>query len=136
MPIFALANTNIRFRAEMLDGLTSSLGLGILFGLLVGKTLGISFFSYLSVKLGLSSLPSRTTWKHIIGLAMLAGIGFTMSVFIALLSFDSPEIHDQAKFSILITSLLAGGIGYIYLSIVYRKRVKKVLEAKPFLGKS
>lgn len=136
MPIFALANTNIRFHGDMINGLTSSLGLGIMCGLLIGKTLGISFFSYLSVKLGFSSLPGRTSWKHIIGLAMLAGIGFTMSVFIALLSFDSPEIHDEAKFSILVTSLLAGVLGYVFLSVVYRKRVKKVLIAKPSLNKS
>ena len=126
MPIFALANTNIRFRAEMIDGLTSPMGLGIICGLLIGKTLGITMFSFLSVKLGWSSLPSRSTWKHIMGLGMLAGIGFTMSVFIALLSFNSPEFHDEAKFSILATSLTAGILGYAYLSLVYRRRVKKM----------
>jgi NhaA family Na+:H+ antiporter len=119
----------------MVRGLSSPLGLGILFGLLAGKPLGITLFSYLSVKLGMSSLPSRSTWKHVIGLGMLAGIGFTMSVFIALLSFDNVQYHDEAKFSILVTSLLAGIAGYWYLSVVYRKRVKKVLESKPSLSK-
>ncbi|MEJ6979128.1 Na+/H+ antiporter NhaA [Pedobacter sp. P351] len=130
MPIFALANTNIRFQSSMLDGLTSPLGLGIICGLLIGKTLGVSIFSYLAVKLGLSSLPTRSSWKHIIGLGMLAGIGFTMSVFIALLSFESAEFHDEAKFAILIASVLAGILGYTYLSLVYRKRVKKILALK------
>ncbi|MGV3507744.1 MAG: Na+/H+ antiporter NhaA, partial [Sphingobacteriaceae bacterium] len=78
MPIFALANTNIRFQSAMIDGLTSPLGLGIICGLIFGKTIGVSLFTYISVKLGLSSLPSRSSWKHIIGLGMLAGIGFTM----------------------------------------------------------
>lgn len=130
MPIFALANTNIRFQAQMVEGLSSPLGLGIICGLLVGKTIGVSFFSFIAVKLGLSSLPSRSTWKHIIGVGILAGIGFTMSVFIALLSFDSEEFHNEAKFSILIASLLAGIIGYTYLSVIYGKRVKKVLALK------
>lgn len=130
MPIFALANTNIRFHSEMVDGLVSPMGLGIISGLLIGKTFGISFFSYLAVKLGFSSLPTRSSWKHIIGIGMLAGIGFTMSVFIALLSFNLPEHHDEAKFSILVASLIAGIVGYVYLSIVYRKRVKKVLALK------
>jgi len=130
MPLFALANTNIRFHSSMVDGLTSPLGLGIICGLLLGKTIGVSLFSFIAVKLGFSSLPGRSSWKHIIGLGMLAGIGFTMSVFIALLSFNNPEFHDEAKFSILVASLLAGSVGYTYLSIIYGKRVKKVLKYK------
>lgn len=130
MPLFALANTNIRFHSSMLEGLTSPLGLGIICGLLVGKTVGVTLFSFLAVKLGFSSLPSRSTWNHILGLGMLAGIGFTMSVFIALLSFNSPEFHDEAKFSILVASLLAGVLGYVFLSLTYKKRVKKVIAYK------
>ncbi|MHC2990250.1 pH-dependent sodium/proton antiporter [Pontibacter sp. HJ8] len=115
MPIFALANTNIRFELSMLDGLTSSLGLGIIFGLLVGKPIGIVFFSWLSVKLGISSLPAGTRWIQFLGLGLLAGIGFTMSIFIALLSFDDPAFQTQAKFAILIASILAGLSGYLFL---------------------
>jgi NhaA family Na+:H+ antiporter len=127
MPIFALANTNILFRSEMIDGLSSPLGLGIIAGLLLGKPIGIAIFSFLAVKLGWSSLPSRSSWKHIIGTGMLAGIGFTMSVFIALLSFDSPEFHEEAKFAILVASVLAGAGGYFFLSTLYKRRVKKEL---------
>jgi len=128
MPIFALANTNIRFESEMLDGLTSPLGLGIILGLLVGKPIGITLFSWLSVKLGFSSLPSKAGWRHVIGVGLLAGIGFTMSIFIALLSFpSSAEFQIEAKFSILVASVCAGVSGYIFLRTLDKKR-KKVKE--------
>ncbi|WP_188502213.1 Na+/H+ antiporter NhaA [Pontibacter amylolyticus] len=115
MPIFALANTNIAFEASMLDGLTSTLGMGIIFGLLVGKPIGIVFFSWLSVKLGISSLPAGTKWLQFVGLGLLAGIGFTMSIFIALLSFSDPAFQTQAKFAILVASIVAGVSGYLFL---------------------
>jgi NhaA family Na+:H+ antiporter len=121
MPLFALANTNIRFERSMIDGLTTPLGLGIIAGLLLGKCIGISLFSFIAVKLDFCTLPGRSNWKHIIGVGILGGIGFTMSVFIALLSFDSIQYQQEAKFSILIASLLAGIIGYQFLSFVYRK---------------
>ena len=125
MPLFALANTNIRFESGMTAGLSSNMGLGIILGLILGKTIGISFLTYLAVKLKLSTLPTRSTWKHIIGLGMLGGIGFTMSIFIALLSFDDPAVQSQAKFSILVASLIAGISGYLYLNRIYRKGLKK-----------
>jgi len=122
MPLFALANTNIKFEPEMLNGLGSPLGLGIILGLLVGKTAGISLFSYIAVKTGLSDLPSRSQWKHIIGVAILGGIGFTMSVFIALLSFDNLTHQIQAKFAILVASALAGIIGYQFLNYLFGEK--------------
>ncbi|MEE1943824.1 Na+/H+ antiporter NhaA [Pedobacter sp. KR3-3] len=118
MPIFALANTNITFQKEMIDGLVSPLGLGIITGLFVGKTIGISFFSWLAVKMKLAKLPSGANWKHIVGVGMLAGIGFTMSIFIALLSFKNPLFVVEAKFSILCASVLAGIAGFIYLKSI------------------
>ncbi|MEJ7778674.1 MAG: Na+/H+ antiporter NhaA [Daejeonella sp.] len=121
MPIFALANTNIRFENKMLDGLYSPLGLGIIFGLVVAKPLGITLFSWLSVKLRLAALPSKSGWKHIFGLGLLAGIGFTMSIFIALLSFENKEFQLEAKFSILIASIIAGVAGYSFLSVLNKK---------------
>ena len=130
MPIFAIANTNIRFENKMLEGLYSPLGLGIIFGLVLGKPLGITLFSWLSVKMGLSSLPSKANWNHIIGLGLLAGIGFTMSIFIALLSFSEPEYKTEAKFSILAASVLAGIFGYVFLSRLNTKR-KKLRQIKP-----
>lgn len=125
MPIFALANTNITFQKEMLGGLVSPLGMGIILGLFVGKTIGVTLFSWLAVKLKLGTLPSRSGWKHIIGLGMLAGIGFTMSIFISLLSF-SDEMHvTEAKFAILCASIIAGLAGFIYLKSIHNKKALK-----------
>lgn len=116
MPLFALSNTNIRFVEGMLEGLTTPLGLGIILGLVIGKPLGITLLSWLTVKLGVSSMPNQAGWAHIIGVGMLGGIGFTMSVFIALLSFPGQElILSEAKFSILTGSVLSGILGYIVL---------------------
>lgn len=126
MPIFALANTNITFQKEMIDGLVSPLGLGIVVGLFAGKTIGVSFFSWLAVKTKLAKLPSGATWKHIIGVGILAGIGFTMSIFIALLSFKDELFVVEAKFAILCTSVLAGIVGFIYL-----KNIRIPLNKKP-----
>ena len=119
MPIFALANTNITFEKEMISGLVSPLGLGIILGLFAGKTIGVTFFSWLAVKLKWAELPSGAGWKHILGLGMLAGIGFTMSIFISLLSF-SDELHiSEAKFAILAASIISGLVGFVFL-----KRIK------------
>lgn len=129
MPVFALANTNITFQKEMLNGLASPLGMGIIVGLFAGKTLGVTLFSWLAVKLKLGSLPSRSGWKHIIGLGMLAGIGFTMSIFISLLSF-SDEMHvTEAKFAILCASVIAGLSGFIYLKYLNKKIKQTQIKA-------
>ncbi len=121
MPIFALANTNIRFENSMLEQLGSPLSLGIISGLFLGKTVGVSLFSYLAVRLGLASLPGGSRWSHIFGLGMLAGIGFTMSIFIAMLSFDQPLTISTAKFAVLIASLLSGLSGYLYLKSIGKR---------------
>lgn len=121
MPLFALANTNIRFESTMLEGLYSPLGLGIITGLFLGKPVGVVLFSFISVKLGLSKLPSHSTWKHILGLGFLAGIGFTMSIFISLLSFSNPQFTAEAKFSILVGSVISGLTGFIILNNLSKK---------------
>ena len=115
IPLFAFANTNITLESEMIYGLTSNLGLGITLGLLLGKPIGILLVSFICSKLKISSLPHGATWAHILGVSLLAGIGFTMSIFIAILSFDSPLYIAEAKLSILITSLAAGLAGYFVL---------------------
>lgn len=118
MPIFALTNTNITFNEGMISGLTSSLGLGIIGGLILGKLIGINLFSLLAIKLKLSSLPQNSSWMHMLGVGFLAGIGFTMSIFIALLSFKGEiEIQDEAKFAILIASFLAAVLGFVILKV-------------------
>lgn len=118
MPIFALTNTNITFSSDMVAGVTSTLGLGIICGLILGKLIGINLFSLLAIKLKLSSLPQNSNWTQMIGVGLLAGIGFTMSIFIALLSFkEQVVIQDEAKFAILIASFIAAVLGYMILSV-------------------
>ncbi|MCL8537585.1 Na+/H+ antiporter NhaA [Chryseobacterium gallinarum] len=118
MPVFALTNTNITFSSDMVSGITSTLGLGIICGLILGKLIGINAFSLIAIKLKLSSLPQNSNWFQMIGVGLLAGIGFTMSIFIALLSFkDEILIQDEAKFAILIASFIAAILGFIILSI-------------------
>jgi len=125
MPLFALANTNIHFEKEMLGGIFTPLGMGIILGLCIGKPLGITLLSWLSVKTGICRLPAGATWTHIIGVGILAGIGFTMSIFIALLSFAGDEfLLSEAKFSVLLASLISGLAGAILLNI-NSKRLSK-----------
>ncbi|MBL8078325.1 MAG: Na+/H+ antiporter NhaA [Anaerolineales bacterium] len=116
MPIFALANTGIALTGSWAQGLITSNGLGIFAGLLVGKPLGIVSFSLLAIKTGLSKLPNDVSWKHLIGAGFLGGIGFTMSIFITLLAFDAPDIVQSSKISILLSSLVAGIVGYFVLN--------------------
>ncbi|WP_428231904.1 Na+/H+ antiporter NhaA [Flavobacterium sp.] len=127
MPIFALVNTNITFESGMIDGLTSNLGLGIILGLFLGKPIGIFIMSWLSVRLKIAALPESTTWMHVLGLGLLGGIGFTMSIFIALLSFGDLLHQNEAKFAILIASTIAGISGFCILSL-YNKKQKKFLQ--------
>ena len=124
MPIFAIANTNITFQAGMVEGLASNLGLGIVLGLFLGKPIGIFCMSWLSVKLKMADLPEGTNWIHVLGLGLLGGIGFTMSIFIALLSFQKPEYQNEAKFAVLMASVLAGMAGYLVLSLYNEKQLK------------
>lgn len=128
MPIFAIANTNIKFESEMLNNITSGVSMAIICGLMIGKPLGILSFSWLSVKLKLSNLPDQTNWYQIAGLGLLGGIGFTMSIFIALLSFNEPEYQIQAKFSILIASVSAGILGFTVLKILAKKNTRMILK--------
>ncbi|MEN5436635.1 MULTISPECIES: Na+/H+ antiporter NhaA [Sphingobacterium] len=122
IPIFAFANTNITIESEMIHGLIAPLGLGISLGLLLGKPLGIFLMAFICSKLKISSLPEGSNFKHIIGIGLLAGIGFTMSIFISILSFDNPLYVNEAKLSILISSILAGLLGYFLLKSLSNKR--------------
>ncbi|CAD7816527.1 Na(+)/H(+) antiporter NhaA [Chryseobacterium aquaeductus] len=122
MPIFALTNTNITFTNGMVDGIFSGLGLGIIFGLIFGKLIGINLFSLIAIKLKISSLPQNSSWSQMLGVGLLAGIGFTMSIFIALLSFKNQlQIQDEAKFAILIASFIAAVSGFVVLNLCSKK---------------
>lgn len=124
MPIFALANTNIQFKSGMIEGLFSNFGYGIILGLVLGKVIGINLFSFIAIKLKISDLPKKSNWSQMIGAGLLAGIGFTMSIFIALLSYKGhTEIQDEAKFAILVASAISGFSGYFLLKLLAKKKV-------------
>lgn len=122
MPLFALANTNIKFHSGMVDGLFTNFGYGIILGLVLGKVIGINLFSFIAIKLKLSDLPNNSQWSQMLGAGLLAGIGFTMSIFIALLSYKgNVEIQDEAKFAILVASAISGFLGYFLLKLISKK---------------
>ena len=96
------------------DAFSNSVTFGVIAGLVVGKTLGVTAFTYIAVKSGLAVLPRGVTWTHIVGTAMLAGIGFTVSIFIAGLAYGD-ELASEEKIGVLIASLIAGVFGYLFL---------------------
>lgn len=120
LPIFALANTAIHIGSNWAEGFSQTQNLGILAGLVFGKPFGITLFCFLAVMVKLSSLPPDIKWKHLIGVGFLGGIGFTMSIFITLLAFDAPEIINGSKLAIIIASLIAGSVGFIWLKITLK----------------
>ena len=116
IPIFALANAGIDFRGvNVVEALTSPVSLGVGAGLVLGKLVGISAASFAAVRFGLAKLPPETTWRHVIGLAAVAGVGFTVSLFVTGLAFTDPSLGDLAKVDILAGSLTAGAIGTVVL---------------------
>ncbi|PZP44258.1 MAG: Na+/H+ antiporter NhaA [Pseudopedobacter saltans] len=117
IPIFAIANTCIPFNVDFGTILKSSLFWGIGLGLFIGKVLGISLVSFMLVKLKWASLPNKTSWMQFIGAGFLAGIGFTMSIFIASLAFDSKEYQEIAKIAILVGSFLSMIVGNVWLRV-------------------
>ncbi len=127
LPLFALANTAILFPSSFIGTLTNSNSYGIILGLLVGKPLGIFTFSIIGVTLGLCSVPKDIRKKHLIGVGFLAGIGFTMSIFITLLAFNENISIVSSKISVLIASVLAGLLGFLWLYITLPKN-KNALE--------
>jgi NhaA family Na+:H+ antiporter len=116
VPLFALANAGVDFRGTSIaEAATSAVALGVALGLVVGKMVGITLFTVAAVRLGAGRLPPGTTWRHIVGLSAVAGIGFTVSLFVAGLAFSDPLFVDQAKLGIFIGSLVAGVIGSLVL---------------------
>ena len=115
LPIFALANTAIIFPAEPVQGLLTNNSIGIMLGLVVGKFIGITFICWLAVKSKIGTLSPDITWRLLIGMALLAGIGFTMSIFITNLAFSDPAIVTNSKMSILAASFIAAISGLLML---------------------
>ncbi len=121
LPVFALANTCLIIQGDWMSGLARLNSIGIFAGLVIGKPLGIFLFSALGVLTRICVLPNDFRWKELMGVGFLGGIGFTMSIFITLLAFDDVLIIDTSKIAILLSSLLAGTIGFIWLKIVLKK---------------
>ena len=115
MPIFALANAGIPFSAADVATLGSGLSLGIVLGLLVGKPLGIMLFSWLAIRTSIADKPEGASMTHLLGAGILAGIGFTMSIFITILAFDDPDMVKTAKIAILAASVGAAAVGALTL---------------------
>jgi len=116
LPVFALSNAGVHIEGSIIEMLIHPISLGIIAGLVLGKFIGISFMSHLMVWLKISNLPEGVTWKQIYGVAFLAGIGFTMSMFISDLAFKEEEFKQIAKVGIMTASLISATIGMIWLS--------------------
>jgi NhaA family Na+:H+ antiporter len=116
--LFAFCNSAVHILPEYFSNILSPLGLGIILGLFVGKTIGIFSFSFIATKIGISKLPDFVDWKQIFGVSILGGVGFTMSIFVTLLAFKSPEIIEEAKLFIMISSASAAIVGLLYLRAV------------------
>ncbi len=115
LPLFALANTGIIFSDGWYSGIFSNNSLGIITGLVIGKPAGILLFSFLAIRTGLGNLPSDIDFRHITGAGILAGIGFTMSIFITLLAFTDAEVMVNSKIAVLLASLISGTVGFLFL---------------------
>lgn len=123
LPLFALANTVIMIEPGWYSNLATSASIGIFAGLVLGKPLGIYLICFLAVRLRISTLPENLQWKHIIGAGLLAGIGFTMSIFITLLAFEDLALVNQSKIAVMLSSLVAGIMGLVWLKAVLRTAV-------------
>ena len=122
LPVFALANAGVRIDGHILEALTSPISLGVIAGLVIGKPIGIFGLSRLAVRWTRGSLPEGVTWAQIAGVSCLAGIGFTMSLFITALAFSDEALVANAKVGILAASLLSGIIGSAILSQAFPKK--------------
>ncbi len=119
LPIFALANTGIIIGGDWFQSLSTSNSLGVILGLLIGKPIGITILSFIAVSIGICRLPLDLNWRHIFGAGILGGIGFTMSIFITNLAFvGESEVINASKMAILLASLTAGTIGFLWLKLL------------------
>lgn len=116
IPLFALANAGVKLSGDTLrDATTSPVTIGVVAGLVLGKTVGITAFTWIAIKLGIAERPRAMSNQHLIGLALVAGIGFTVSLFITGLAFDDSQIIDEAKIGILFASFVAAIGGLLIL---------------------
>ena len=115
MPLFALSNAGVKLEGDFFEALTHPVTVGIVLGLVIGKQVGVTLFSWVAVRFGIAALPYGVTWLQFYGVALLGGIGFTMSLFITNLAFTSDLLTTEAKIGILLGSAISGVIGYLVL---------------------
>jgi NhaA family Na+:H+ antiporter len=132
IPLFALANAGVALSGDIGATLVNPISLGIILGLVLGKSLGITLFSWLAVRLGIAEMPTGVGWRRLFGASWLAGIGFTMSLYIASSAFDDPALLDTAKVGILVASLLAAVIGIFFLTSA--GSIEKKIEVTEYEG--
>ena len=121
MPVFALANAGVEINGEVISsGVVPPVMQGVFFGLLLGKPIGITLFSYIAVKLKLAQAPKGALWRQVFALGIVGGIGFTMSIFIDNLAFQDKMLIDEGKLAILVTSVCAAIIGLLALFLTTR----------------
>jgi len=124
LPLFAFVNAGVDLRGISLEEMSGSVPLGIMAGLFIGKQVGVFGFSWIAIKLGIASLPKDANWITLYGVAVLTGIGFTMSLFVDSLAYNDTKIfHYADKLAILLGSLFSGLVGYIILKIATREKV-------------
>ena len=122
LPLFAFVNAGVDLRDISPGGMKESVPLGIMAGLFIGKQLGVFLFSWAAIKMGLAKLPKDSTWLQLYGVALLTGIGFTMSLFVDTLAYNDTKLfHYADKLAILLGSLFSGVAGYVVLKIATRK---------------
>jgi NhaA family Na+:H+ antiporter len=119
LPLFALSEAGIVIRGDTVsEALGSSITHGVILGLVVGKTMGIFLGAYIATRIRIADLPAGVTWPHILGVGALAGIGFTVAIFVAGLAYSNQALVDEAKFGILAASILAGLLGALILRFI------------------
>jgi Na+:H+ antiporter, NhaA family len=133
IPLFALTNTGVSLTRDAFSGKEAlGISLGVVGGLLIGKSLGIILGAWLVVKLKVADLPHGVEWRHITGVAMLAGIGFTLSIFIAELAFESPTHTETAKIAIFISSIVAATVGLLILRLMPSRQEEAAIDDDHF----
>lgn len=130
MPLFALANAGVVLDGDLASAFGDRVTIGVILGLVIGKQVGVTLFAWLATRMGLASLPADVRWRQVYGAGWLAGVGFTMSLFIADLAFVNAVLLTSAKVGILSASLVAGGIGFLILRWPATSRTHSSVEVE------
>lgn len=127
MPLFALANAGMVINGNFFSTLINPVSLGVMGGLIVGKFVGVFSFTWLMVRFKVAELPDKANWMHVLGVSVLAGVGFTMSLFITGLAFSEEEVIDESKYGILVASVVCGVLGLFILKRAQKKAGQELL---------